>query len=44
VGDLAVRPIFHQLEARVEAHVFIALRAYCLYITLPRRLQALASG
>jgi hypothetical protein len=24
------RPIFHQLEARVEAHVFIAFLAYCL--------------
>jgi hypothetical protein len=26
-GDLAIRPIFHQLEARVEAHVFIAFLA-----------------
>jgi transposase len=23
-GDLAVRPIHHQLEHRVEAHIFIA--------------------
>jgi hypothetical protein len=23
-GDLAIRPVFHQLEARIEAHVFIA--------------------
>jgi Na+-transporting methylmalonyl-CoA/oxaloacetate decarboxylase gamma subunit len=29
-GDLAIRPVFHQLEARVEAHVFIAFLAYCL--------------
>src|SRR5439155_22113193 len=43
-GDLAVRPIFHQLEARVEAHVFIAFLAYCLHITLARRLYALAPG
>jgi hypothetical protein len=27
-GDLAIRPVFHQLEARVEAHVFIAFLAY----------------
>jgi hypothetical protein len=40
----AIRPVFHQLEARVEAHVFIAFLAYCLHITLMRRLHALAPG
>ena len=43
-GDLAVRPVFHQLEARIEAHVFIAFLAYCLHVTLARRLHALAPG
>jgi len=43
-GDLAVRPIFHQLEARIEAHIFIAFLAYCLHVTLGRRLHALAPG
>jgi transposase len=43
-GDLAIRPIFHQLEARIEAHVFIAFLAYCLRVTLARRLRALAPG
>ena len=43
-GDLAIRPIFHQLEARIEAHVFIAFLAYCLQVTLARRLHALAPG
>ncbi len=43
-GDLAVRPIFHQREARVEAHIFIAFLAYCLHVTLERRLHALAPG
>jgi hypothetical protein len=43
-GDLAVRPVFHQLEARLEAHVFIAFLAYCLHVTLARRLHALAPG
>lgn len=43
-GDLAVRPIFHQLETRVEAHIFIAFLAYCLHVTLARRLSALAPG
>jgi transposase len=43
-GDLAVRPIFHQDEARIEAHIFIAFLAYCLHVTLGRRLRALAPG
>ncbi len=43
-GDLAIRPIFHQEERRIEAHIFIAFLAYCLYITLHRRLYALAPG
>jgi hypothetical protein len=43
-GDLAIRPIFHQDEHRVEAHIFIAFLAYCLQITLQRRLHALAPG
>ena len=43
-GDLAIRPIFHQEEARIEAHVFIAFLAYCLHVTLARRLHALAPG
>src|SRR5215472_10805957 len=43
-GDLAIRPIFHHEERRVEAHIFIAFLAYCLQITLQRRLHALAPG
>ncbi|MHC4067394.1 MAG: IS1634 family transposase [Planctomycetota bacterium] len=43
-GDLAIRPIFHQLEDRIEAHIFIAFLAYCLHVTLARRLHALAPG
>jgi hypothetical protein len=43
-GDLAIRPIFHQEEHRIEAHIFIAFLAYCLQITLQRRLHALAPG
>jgi Transposase DDE domain len=42
--DLAIRPVFHQLEQRIEAHIFISFLAYCLYITLQRRLHPLASG
>jgi hypothetical protein len=43
-GDLALRPIHHQLEARVEAHIFISFLAYCLQVTLGRRLRELAPG
>jgi transposase len=43
-GDLAIRPIFHQDAARIEAHIFIAFLAYCLHVTLARRLHALAPG
>jgi transposase len=43
-GDLAIRPIFHQDAQRIEAHIFIAFLAYCLHITLRRRLHALAPG
>jgi transposase len=43
-GDLAIRPIFHHDQARIEAHIFIAFLAYCLHVTLGRRLHALAPG
>lgn len=43
-GDLAIRPIFHQQQQRIEAHIFIAFLAYCLHVTLGRRLHALAPG
>jgi len=43
-GDLAIRPIYHQDESRVEAHIFIAFLAYCLHVTLGQQLKALAPG
>jgi transposase len=43
-GDLAIRPIFHQDERRIEAHIFVAFLAYALQITLTRRLHTLAPG
>lgn len=43
-GDLALRPIYHQLEHRIEAHLFISFLAYCLQVTLRRRLRDLAPG
>jgi hypothetical protein len=43
-GDLALRPIYHQKEQRIEAHIFVAFLAYCLHVTLHRRLRDLAPG
>lgn len=43
-SELGLRPIYHQLERRVEAHILIAFLAYCLLVTLKNRLQALAPG
>ena len=43
-GDLGVRPIWHQLEDRIEAHIFLSFQAYCLQVTLRQRLNALAPG
>ncbi|HZC36647.1 MAG TPA: IS1634 family transposase [Chthoniobacterales bacterium] len=42
--DLQLRPIFHQLEHRIEAHIFVAFIAYCLQVTLRARLRPLAPG
>jgi hypothetical protein len=43
-GDLAIRPIHHQLESRIEAHIFIAFLAYCLHVTLRQRCRRHAGG
>jgi len=43
-GDLAIRPIHHQLESRIEAHIFIAFLAYCLHVTLKQRCKQHAGG
>ena len=43
-GDLAIRPIFHQDEERIEAHIFLAFLAYCLHVTLGNQLKVLAPG
>jgi hypothetical protein len=43
-SDLAIRPIYHQLDHRIEAHIFVAFVAYCLFVTLKQRLRPLAPG
>lgn len=43
-NDLGLRPIYHRLDRRVEAHIFVAFLAYCLQVTLKNRLQIHAPG
>ena len=42
--DLGLRPIYHRLDRRIEAHIFVAFLAYCLQITLKNKLQIHAPG
>lgn len=43
-SDLAVRPVHHQLEHRMEAHILVAFLGYCLQVTLRQKLAAHAPG
>lgn len=39
-SDLSIRPIHHQLEHRVKAHVLVAFLGYSLWVTLKHLLRA----
>jgi len=43
-SDLNLRPIHHQLEHRVEAHILVAFLGYCLQVTLRHKLRQHAPG
>ena len=43
-SEFGIRPIYHQLEHRVDAHIFIAFLAYCLQVTLKHGLMEHAPG
>ncbi len=43
-GDLAVRPIYHQSDARIEAHIFVSFLAYGLHATLRNLARRHAGG
>jgi transposase len=43
-NDLSLRPIFHSLERRIEAHIFVSFLAYCLQVSLRACLRPLAPG
>ena len=42
--NLAIRPIFHQLEERIEAHIFVSFIVYCLLVTLKNLARPQAPG
>lgn len=42
--DLGLRPVYHQLDARIEAHIFVSFLSYCLLVTLKQRAKARAPG
>jgi hypothetical protein len=43
-GDLGLRSIFHQLNGRIEAHIFVSFLAYCLHVTLEKYNKKAATG
>ena len=43
-GDLSVRPVFHQTDERIDAHIFVAFVSYCLMVTLKYRARQWAPG
>jgi hypothetical protein len=43
-ADLQLRPIFHQRDERIEAHIFVSFLAYCLHTTLRNLARGEAAG
>jgi transposase len=41
-SELSIRPLFHQLEPRVKAHVMVAFLGYALWVTLKHLLKGRA--
>lgn len=43
-SELAIRPIWHWVGPRVEAHIMVAFLGYCLWVCLKQKLKAAAPG
>ena len=43
-GSLSIRPLWHQLERRIEAHIFVSFLAFCLHTTLRNLARGRAVG
>ena len=42
--DLSLRPVYHQKDDRIQAHIFVSFLAYCLQVTLKQRAKLKAPG
>ena len=42
--DLAVRPVYHQTDDRIDAHIFVSFMSYCLFVTLKHKARQAAPG
>ena len=43
-SELAIRPIWHRIQRRVEAHIFVAFLGYCLWVCLKQKLKVVAES
>lgn len=43
-NDLDIRPVYHQKDERIEAHIFVSFMSYCLQVTLKQRAKLKAPG
>jgi hypothetical protein len=43
-SELAIRPIWHHIQRRVEAHILVAFLAYCLWVCLKQKLKVVAES
>ena len=43
-ADLSIRPVYHQRDRRIEAHIFVSFLSYCLFVTLGNLLKPSAAG
>jgi hypothetical protein len=43
-SELAIRPIWHHIQRRVEAHILVAFLGYCLWVCLKQKLKVMAQS
>jgi transposase len=43
-NDLNIRPVYHQKDNRIEAHIFVCFLSYCLQVTLKNKAKTKAPG
>jgi transposase len=43
-SELNLRPLWHRLQPRIEAHILIAFLGYCLWVCLKQKLKAAAGS